>query len=148
MSPKFLNKHDWLPFREGAKQTNAFIMLGHVKLSQVDSEYLTSFSKKIVQGIIRDQWKHEGILITDDLNMGSVFRSRWGIRGVAIKSLNAGVDYLLLSYDGEQFYNVMDALIQAEKQNQLDFKQLQKSNLRITKMKKSLHYQPRLAMNL
>ncbi len=133
--PEFLDNKDWLPFREISKRTNAFIMLGHVRLNKVDSKNLTSFSSKVIQGTIRGRWKYDGILITDDLNMGAIVKSKPGIKGVAVKSLNAGVDLLLISYDGAQYYEAMYAVIKADNSKTLDYAILAKSDHRLEKIK-------------
>ncbi len=136
--PEFLDKKDWLPFREISKRTNAFIMLGHVRLNKVDSKNLTSFSSKVIQGTIRGRWKYDGILITDDLNMGAIVKNKLGIKGVAVKSLNAGVDLVLLSYDGTQYYEAMYAVIKADNRRTLDYAVLAQSDHRLEKVKEYL----------
>ncbi len=54
------------------------------------------------------------MLVTDDFNMGAAYASDGGIGEAAVLALNAGVDLILISYDGDQFYPVMHALLQAD----------------------------------
>ena len=54
---------------------------------------------------MRETWKHDGILVTDDFSMGAVTFSREGAAGGAIAALNAGVDLLLVSYDPDQYFS-------------------------------------------
>ncbi len=132
-SAAVLDKNDWIPFRKVIQRTTAFIMLGHVKLIRIDSENPASFSKKIVQGIIREQWGCDGILITDDLNMGPAHGSASGIGGAAVKALNAGVDLLLISYDGDQYFPAMYAVMQADNTGELDAVMMVASDNRLQK---------------
>lgn len=128
-----LKKKDWKPFKYISKRTGAFIMIGHVKLKGLDPDYPASFSKKIIQNVIRKSWNHSGILITDDLNMTPAAGSSIGIGGAALKALNAGVDLLLISYDGEQYYQAMAAVIKAENDKTLDTHLIRQSAKRLDK---------------
>ena len=60
---------------------------------------------------MRDTWNHDGILVTDDFSMGAVTLSREGPAGGAIAALNAGVDLILVSYDPDQYFPIMYALL-------------------------------------
>ena len=110
-SRDFLERNDWLPFREIVARTDPFIMLGHVRVPAVDPALPASLSPKIITDIIRNEWKFDGVLITDDLNMGAIAGRPEGIGKSAVRALNAGADLILLSYDGRQYYNVMYELI-------------------------------------
>ena len=68
----------------------AFTMLSHARLTAIDRERPASFSDAVVNGLLRDTWKHDGILVTDDFSMGAVTLSREGAAGGAIAALNAG----------------------------------------------------------
>jgi len=131
-----LEEKDWYPFKSIAYETSAFIMLGHVILSRVDPITPVSFSEKVIQEVIRDKWLHEGILITDDLNMGPAFAAEGGIGNTAVKALNAGVDLLLISYDGTQYFPAMYDLVMADKKDLLDLKRTAQSHIRLINAQK------------
>jgi beta-N-acetylhexosaminidase len=125
-----LDATDWLPFRtmmDGA----AFTMLGHARLMQVDPDHPASFSKAVVSGLLRDTWKHDGVLITDDFSMGAVTLTPEGAAGGAVAALNAGVDLILVSYDPDQYYPIMRALLAAARAGQLSAETLALSDKRL-----------------
>lgn len=126
-----LTNDDWVPFREVMKNTQAFTMIGHAKLMAVDPVNAASFSEKVVTEIIRKNWQHNGILITDDFGMQAVYASKDGLENATVKSINAGVDLILLSYDNDLYYDAMYALMQAAKTGKLDAQVLGKSKERI-----------------
>jgi beta-N-acetylhexosaminidase len=126
-----LSVRDWVPFRQVLAHTGAFLMLGHVRLAQVDRRRLVCASPDVVQGILRGQWRFNGILMTDDLTMGAVRESDGGIGVVAVQALNAGVDLLLISFDGRQYYPAMAAVLRAMDQGSLNFKRLTRSRRRL-----------------
>lgn len=113
-----LQQRDWLPFRQVIGQTDALMMLGHVTLPSLDSVYPVSLSRQVVQGIIRQAWRHDGLLITDDLTMRAA--QKHGQCGATLAALNAGVDLLLLAYEYDQFYGAMQCAVDALKAGQLD----------------------------
>lgn len=133
-SPMQLDGKDWLPFRQTLAATDALLMLAHVRLGAIDRDVPVSFSQPVVEGIIRKTWRHEGVLITDDLTMGAAYRSRQGIGNAAVMALNASVDLLLVSYDADQVYEVIAALLTAKRQGKLDSSRLDASASRLERL--------------
>jgi beta-N-acetylhexosaminidase len=130
-SSQELEATDWLPFRHLKENGSAFTMLGHARLTAIDAERPASFSNAVVKGLLRDTWGHRGILITDDFSMGAVTLSREGPTGGAIAALNAGVDLILVSYDPDQYFPIMYALLRADSDGRLDADRLAESAARL-----------------
>ena len=131
-----LSKTDWLPFRKLMQADKAFVMLGHVRLTALDPQNPVSMSSPVIAGILRRAWKYEGVLITDNFSMMAVVRSAMGMDKGSIEALNAGVDLILISYDPDQYYRIMYALLDADKHGKLDRQALQRSDLRLGKAMK------------
>jgi beta-N-acetylhexosaminidase len=128
-----LSKTDWIPFRALMRDTNVFTMLAHVRLTELDSERPVSISAPAIAGMLRGEWKYDGVLITDDFSMGAIYASRAGMEHSSIEALNAGVDLILISYDPDQYYRVMYALLQADEQGRLSPELLQQSDQRLSR---------------
>jgi beta-N-acetylhexosaminidase len=113
---------DWLPFREVTARTGAAMMLSHVQLPNIDPDRPVSLSRIIVQDVLRKKdgegWNYQGLLITDDLNMGAVYGD--GIGRAATLALDAGVDLILVSYDPDQYYRALYAAWKAWKRGSID----------------------------
>ncbi|MDR1423882.1 MAG: hypothetical protein LBI92_04650 [Azoarcus sp.] len=113
---------DWLPFREVTANTGAAMMLAHVHLPDIDPRAPASLSRVLVQDILRKKggngWNYQGLLITDDLNMGAVYDE--GIGRAATAALDAGVDLVLVSYDHDQYYPALYAAAAAWRQGDID----------------------------
>ena len=129
--PSELEASDWLPFRQLMADDAAFTMLGHARLTAIDRDRPASFSHAVVKGLLREQWKHDGILLTDDLSMGAVTLSREGAAQGAIAALNAGIDLILISYDPDQYFPVMYALLAADRAGTLRTEALEASAARL-----------------
>lgn len=110
---------DLKPFREILANTEAFLMLGHVLVPELDAEYPASLSRQVVQKFLRREWGFQGVVITDDLAMGPTSGRPGGVGPAAVRALNAGVDLLLLAQDPGLYYPVMAALLGAEGKGEL-----------------------------
>jgi beta-N-acetylhexosaminidase len=126
-----LAETDWVPFRTLMHHAGAFTMLGHARLAAVDRDRPASFSRPVVSGLLRGQWQHEGVLVTDDFSMEAAYGADGGIAGASVAALNAGVDLILVSYDPDQFYPSMYAVLQADADGRLQRELLERSDRRL-----------------
>ncbi len=126
-----LELNDWVPFRRVMAKPNAVTMLGHVRIGVLDNATPASFSAAVINTLIRGTWAHDGLLVTDDFSMGAVTRSKEGVGGAAVKSLNAGTDFVLVSYIEKHFDAMMSAVLSADAAGELDGKALEVSRARI-----------------
>jgi beta-N-acetylhexosaminidase len=126
-----LTGSDWLPFRVLMRKSRAFTMLGHVRLTAIDKERPLSASASVIAGLLRGEWQYDGVLITDNFSMRAIYYSNMGIDDASITALNAGVDLVLISWDPDQYYRVMYALLKADEQGKLDRNKLDHSDQRL-----------------
>lgn len=130
-----LARADWLPFRTLLGHSSDVVMVGHVRLPALDPSQPASTSRQVVKGLLRDRWKYDGLVITDDMCMGPIYFGEGGIGQAAIRALNAGVDLLLLSWDGDQIFPVLAALLKAR--DSLDAPTLRQSADRLRAFERS-----------
>jgi beta-N-acetylhexosaminidase len=130
-TPAELVRSDWAPFRALMQTPGRFTMLAHVTLTALDPDQPVSLSRRVVGGLLRGEWGHEGPLVTDDFSMMAIHRSRSGAGGAAVEALNAGVDLILVSYDTDLYYPVMYALLRADREGRLDPAALRRSKARL-----------------
>ena len=86
---KNLDKTDWFPFKSSSAK---LAMTAHVLYKKIDSVNVATFSKKIIQKIIRKKIKFKGILMSDDISMKSL---KYDLVTNAKKSLDAGCNLVL-----------------------------------------------------
>lgn len=114
-----LEASDWRPFRHVlAGNPQALLMVGHVVLSAVDPERPASHSRRVIDGVIRGDWGYDGLIVTDDLVMTPIYQH--GLCRAVGEALNAGVDLLLVAFDGTQFYRAMACAMDAARRGELD----------------------------
>jgi beta-N-acetylhexosaminidase len=126
-----LERTDWVPFRTLMNRPGIFTMLGHARVTAIDGTMPASASQRVVAGLLRETWKHDGVLVTDDFSMGAVYGAPGGLPAAGVAALNAGVDLILISYDADLYFPVMHELIRAEAAGRLDRTQLDRSARRI-----------------
>lgn len=126
---------DWQPFR-GLADSGAAIMVGHVIVADVDPARPASLSPLVIDGLLRKDWGFDGLVVTDDINMGAVYRL--GVGKAAVAALAAGADLVLVSYDPDQYFRAMSMAIGAYRRGLLDRPSLRASRLRLDR---ALHWQ-------
>ena len=124
-----LEATDWLPFREVLSHSHSALMVGHITLTAVDPDHAASHSKRVVDGIIRDKWGYQGLVMTDDLVMGAIYQH--DVCKAVVEAINAGVDLLLVAYDGAQFYRIFGCALDGSRQGKLDAAMLRASAARL-----------------
>ena len=86
---KTLNKIDFYPFKSSKAK---FAMTAHILYKKIDNKNVSTFSKTIIQKIIRKKIGFNGILITDDISMKALKND---LITNAKKSLDAGCNIVL-----------------------------------------------------
>jgi beta-N-acetylhexosaminidase len=124
-----LEKREFIPFFNMCqKYPNPFaIMVSHTKLTKVDPENPASVSQKVISEIIRK--KCNNILITDDFSMLPISLRSGGVGKASFDALNNGIDYVLISYDTDLYFESINYLLE----HKLDSEKLQVSDQRIFK---------------
>ena len=124
-----LEASDWIPFRKVLAGSKAQLMVGHVTLTSVDPDRPASHSKRVVDGILRKKWNYQGVVMTDDLVMGAIYQRN--VCTAVVEALNAGVDLLLVAFDGAQFYRIFSCAVAASAEGRLDAAMLGDSEMRL-----------------
>ena len=124
-----LEASDWIPFREVLTRSNAVLMVGHVAVAAIDPARPASHAKGVIDGVICRKWGYQGLIVTDDLVMGAIYQH--GVCTAVVEALNAGVDLLLVAYDGMQYYRMFDCALGAFAHGKLDSAMLKHSDARL-----------------
>jgi len=73
------------------------VMTAHIVNRNLDKKgYPATLSQKIVQGILRDNFKFNGVVFSDDMHMRAI-SDNYGLKKALSLSINAGLDVLLFS---------------------------------------------------
>lgn len=104
VDPATLKQVDLVPFAAAVNQGTAGMMLSHIFYDRIDPEWPASLSPVIVGDMLRRDMGYDGLVLTDDLDMGAIKR-HYDIRTVVRQILFAGVDVALICHKGPDIEN-------------------------------------------
>lgn len=113
------------------------LMTAHVLFPQVDATYPATLSRVIVTDILRGTLGFEGVVLTDDLQMGAI-TSRFPLRDAVVRALTAGNDMLLIVGSRMDFNEAFAAVRVAVESGVISEARLDESVLRILRLKQRI----------
>ncbi len=93
------------PFKTAINVGVSAVMTSHAIYPALDPKLPATLSPAILNGILRERLGFDGLIMTDDLEMGAIAK-RWGVSKGALASFKAGADILLICEDQK---NVLDS---------------------------------------
>ncbi|MDQ3194597.1 MAG: glycoside hydrolase family 3 protein, partial [Bacteroidota bacterium] len=92
-----LENLELVPFKNAIRNDVMSVMIAHLSLPALDNEsnVPASLSKNIIEGVLIDEMKFKGLIVTDALNMAGVVK-HFSTENVALRCINAGVDLILM----------------------------------------------------
>ena len=123
-----------IPFRRAVEAGIPAVMVGHILMSQFDSQYPASLSPVLVDGVLRGELGFEGVVCTDDLTMAAISDS-YGMGEAAVLAVEAGCDLLLVCHGSDNLTAARDALLAAAESGRLSMERLDESVYRILRLK-------------
>jgi beta-N-acetylhexosaminidase len=107
-----LRKLELIPFQNAINQQADVVMIAHLLIPKVDSEYPASLSKIVISDILRDELGFNGVVITDDMTMGAIGEN-YDLKLASVQSVLAGTNIVLVGHDVEKGVAVIQALTDA-----------------------------------
>lgn len=121
-----------VPFQEVATTVPA-IMTAHIVLPVIDKNRPATLSPPVL-GLLRQELKFEGLIITDSMNMAAISK-HWSKGEAAVQAFLAGADILLYGADRDSTIKdheiVHAALVKAVSEGQISVSRLDESVRRI-----------------
>jgi len=137
ISKEELKNTDLKPFQEIIRQQGEngfFIMVSHLKYPQLDPDNAASQSRAIMTDLLRKEMGYNGLIITDDLEMGAV--AKYGsYRALGVKAVKSGADIVLMCHEYDHVTELYLGLLEAYENGELDKDQIDASVRRIVKAK-------------
>jgi len=112
----------FIPFTHAIQNGVEIVMAGPAIVRAFDTEKPASISPKVI-GMLRKEFGFKGVILSDDLDSRATLRKR-PIEEVAVASLTAGTDFLLLAAENDQLERVAQALVSAVEKGMLAEKRL------------------------
>ena len=90
-----LRERELLPFAAAIAAGTSSIMTSHILLPQLDADNPATFSRRILEGLLRDELGFEGVIVSDALDMVGA-SGEIGIPAAAVRAIAAGCDLLCI----------------------------------------------------
>jgi len=84
---------EFKPFRTAAPHAPA-LMTAHIVYPALDADMPATMSRRILHGLLREEWNYQGVIITDGMDMHAI-AGRFGAGQAAVRALQAGADMVM-----------------------------------------------------
>ena len=119
-----------------SKPNTYAIMVSHAMYPQIDADHPSSLSKAIITDWLRKDMGYNGVVVTDDMDMGALAK-HYTFGDMAVQSILAGSDILLVCHEYEHMQEAYNGLMKAVKDGRISKDRLDESVKRILLMKMS-----------
>jgi len=130
-----LEQTELVPFKRAIQEGAEMVMVAHILFPALDKSRPSSLSKPVMTGVLRDELKFEGVIITDDLVMGAI-TERYGLAQAASLALENGADMAMFSSPGA-YTSVHKEIMVRIKQGKLSRADLDQKVLRVLRLKQT-----------
>jgi beta-N-acetylhexosaminidase len=117
-------------------------MVGHLLLRQIDARLPASLSPTVVQQLLREQLRFDGVAISDALEMGAI-RASWDLPLATELAVRAGLDLVLIGRSHDRVPEVLDRPEQALVAGRLSWPRVEQALGRIERLKGKVAAVPR-----
>ena len=117
-----------------SKPNTYAIMVSHAMYPQIDANHPSSLSKAIITDWLRKDMGYNGVVVTDDMDMGALAK-HYTFGDMAVQSILSGSDILLVCNEYEHMQEAYNGLMKAVKDGRISKERLDESVKRILLMK-------------
>lgn len=122
------------PFQQAIRHGVASLMTAHVLYRTLDPAAPATLSPAVMQRLLREELRYDGVLFTDDLEMHAII-DHDGIGEAAVRAFVAGCDILLICKDQERVAMAMQAMEHAVNDGRITPDRLEQSLARVARLK-------------
>ena len=132
-----LDSTDVVPFRNvisTCPNERFLVMVSHYRYPSLDPENPASVSSAVITDFLRNSLEYDGIVITDDLEMGAISK-HMSFRDAGIRAIQAGCDIALVCHEYEHQQEIYNGILDAVKKGIISEDRVDESVRRILKAK-------------
>ncbi len=142
---EILEAEDLVPFRAMITQNGTpdsvdpnrfFVMVSHITYTAIDENLPASLSPAIMTDLLRDELGWQGVIVTDDLEMGAA--DIFPFRELGVRAVEGGADLVLVCHEYAHQQDVYNGLLMAVQNGQIPESRIDDSVRRILRAKFAL----------
>ena len=132
-----LESLEWQPFQQAISAGVDAIMSAHLMVPKLDPDWPATLSEKMLEGVLRQEWNFDGLVVTDAMTMGAMAQfpsSEAPLSGgeLAVRALEAGADVIVMP---PQPLDAIEAICAAVESGRLSRQRIRQSVERILNAK-------------
>ena len=141
--PDRLRAIEFEPFRAAIAEQVAFIMTAHVLVPSMDEHRPATLSAAIVQKVLREELRFEGVILSDDLEMKAI-SAHYTVPDAAVDAIRAGCDAVLVCQgDVDLQAQTLEAIVKAVESGVISSTRLDDAFTRLKRTKERFLTEPR-----
>jgi len=122
------------PFRAAISAGAPAVMTTHIMFPALDPKLPATLSRRILTGLLRDELKFDGLIVTDCLEMNGI-AGHWGAEEAALLAVEAGADMLLVCHTWDTQRRMFQALIGAVRSGRISEERIRQSASRVARVR-------------
>lgn len=133
LEPPELEAKDLPPFQAAIEAGVGLIMTAHATYPGWDEQRPASLSRRVTTGVLREQLGYDGVVITDDLEMGAL--ERWSLGERVQHAADAGADLLLLCHTAGHQFEAYERLVRMQEDDRANDQRFKDSAKRLMRLR-------------
>jgi beta-N-acetylhexosaminidase len=132
-----LDQIEFVPFKAAIAAGVAGIMSSHISFPAIDPtpNLAGTLSPKVMTNLLRDEFRFDGIRMTDSLEMGALRTSGYPVPRAAVTALQAGADMLLFNCSHGLIREAHAAIVDAVRRGEVPTARLDEAVRRVLRTK-------------
>ncbi|MBE0478875.1 cache domain-containing protein [Candidatus Aerophobetes bacterium] len=115
------------------------VMTAHIVDRYIDPDFPATLSPLFISELLRGEIGFKGVVVSDDMHMGAIVQN-YGFAEAIVRAVNAGVDLLIISNNGESYeeeaiYEAQRAIVEAVEDGVISPTRIDESYERIRELK-------------
>ena len=134
-----LEAEDLVPFRDMISQSEPdrfFVMVSHITYTALDEKLPASLSPAVMTDLLREKLGWQGVIVTDDLEMGAA--DIFPFKELGVRAVEGGADLVLVCHEYAHQQDVYNGLLTAVQNGTIPESRIDESVRRILRAKMTL----------
>lgn len=125
------------PFQAAFAAGAGAVMTAHIVIPALDDALPATLSPQVLTGLLRDELRFDGIVITDMMDMKAI-AANWPVEEAAVLAAEAGADIVMPGQTTEEQLRTVEGLLAAAESGRLAEERIERSVLRVLQAKGAL----------
>lgn len=135
------------PFKKAIEANADSIMIGHILFPKIDEKNPATFSKNIINDVLREEVSFDGLIISDDMTMGAIMEN-YNVEDTVVEFFKAGGDIALVCYEKDIQLNLPRRIIEEIKSGNISEAEIDTKVYRILKIKEKYNISDKIIDNI